>query len=133
MGLRYLFTGSRFGFNFFRIYYEIDILNHRIGIDEIIVGDAKGVDTTVKTIAELLGIKCRVFKADWKSYGNAAGPIRNSLMLNQKIDYVIAFHKDIWTSKGTLNCISQARKLGIPVKLIENENDYTGVQFIENR
>lgn len=129
--MKILITGSRNGFNFFRIYYEIDKLNHELGISNIIVGDAKGVDKMVKIIADILNIKCDVFIADWESYGISAGAIRNKRMLEHNPDLVIAFHYNINESRGTLNCLNQAKLLGIKTKLIEKDSDYTGVQYIE--
>lgn len=45
-----------------------------------------------------------------------AGPIRNQAMLNHgRPDAVIAFHKDIASSRGTADMVKRARKAGIPV------------------
>ena len=60
-----------------------------------------------------------MFPADWKTFGKAAGPIRNRKMLDEGLpDVVIAFHEDIERSKGTKNMISQACEQGIDVILI---------------
>ncbi len=52
------------------------------------------------------------YKADWTKWGLPAGPMRNGAMLKDNMTGVlIAFPGN----KGTRDCMSQARKLGIPV------------------
>lgn len=86
----------------------------------IIQGEARGVDSLAKRAAEELGVKVLSFPAEWNRYGRAAGPIRNEKMLKEgKPDMVIAFHNDITKSKGTKNCLIQAKKMGIPTILVE--------------
>jgi len=75
--------------------------------DIIHVGDCKGVDYVVRK-----NFECKVFYADWNKHGLAAGPIRNSELLKGS-DILIAFLKQ--GSKGTLNCIKSAQKLGIKI------------------
>lgn len=69
---------------------------------EIVVGDAKGVDTLVQEYCMKRGIKCEIYHADWDKYGRAAGPIRNSEMVS-KCDIGMA----IWdgVSYGTKDAI----------------------------
>lgn len=56
------------------------------------------------------------YPALWDKHGKAAGPIRNQQMLDEgKPDAVIAFHKDIASSRGTADMVRRARKAGIPV------------------
>src|SRR5205823_312652 len=43
----------------------------------ILVGDCTGVDKNATELAKELGIKVRVFKADW-SQGKIGGPLRNT-------------------------------------------------------
>ena len=49
-------------------------------------------------------------------YGRAAGPIRNTAMLDMKPDELIAF----WDgrSRGTKNMIDQATARGVPVEIL---------------
>jgi len=84
----------------------------------IIEGAAKGADTMAKTAAQELGLSVIEVPADWKRYGRAAGPIRNKEMLDLEPALVIAFHKDITASKGTANCVEEARKRDIPVEIV---------------
>lgn len=83
----------------------------------IITGGAPGVDTLVRRICEENFVHVLEMKALWNSgYGRGAGPIRNSMMLELDPDAVFAFHWDLKDSKGTRDCVEQARKRGIPVK-----------------
>ena len=82
----------------------------------IIEGESKGVDTIAWVLADILDLQVERYPADWGSYGKAAGPKRNAQMLLQgKPDLVVWFHKDIASSKGTANMISQAEAAGITV------------------
>ena len=71
----------------------------------VLVGDCRGVDV-------------KVFCADWKQYGAAAGPIRNSRILDSHPTKVYCFTSDLQNSLGTKNMWSQARKRGIDVEVI---------------
>jgi hypothetical protein len=86
--------------------------------DIIITGGARGADSIAHKIATNLKFKTIVKMADWDKYGLAAGPIRNKQMLDLGPDKVVAFHSNIDSSKGTKDCISRARKMGIPVEMI---------------
>lgn len=86
----------------------------------LIHGAARGADTLGGYVAErFCGFKVEAYPADWNKYHRAAGPIRNRQMLDQKPDLVIAFHSDLATSKGTKDCVMEARKRKIPVEVIE--------------
>ena len=87
-------------------------------ITEVIEGGASGADTMARHAAEFLGIPVKEYKATWEKYGRAAGPIRNRQMLDEKPDLVVAFHHDLSKSKGTKDTVTEARKRGIPVKVI---------------
>lgn len=76
----------------------------------------KSADYLAKVAAEKLGLEVREYKADWKSYGRAAGPKRNKKMLEEeKPDLVVAFHEDIEKSKGTKDMVKQSEKAGVEV------------------
>ncbi len=56
------------------------------------------------------------YPALWDLHGKAAGFIRNQQMLTEgKPDAVIAFSKNLATSKGTSDMVRRARKAGVPV------------------
>lgn len=82
----------------------------------IIHGGASGADSMAGDWATKNGVLVKVFYADWKKYGKAAGPIRNKQMLDEgKPDLVIAFPKngDLDKTKGTKDMVQQAKEAGV--------------------
>lgn len=81
-------------------------------VKEVVSGGAQGVDASGEAIAELHGIPVKVFRADWKKHGKAAGPIRNAEMASYA-DALVA----VWDgkSRGTGNMIDTMQTLGKPV------------------
>ena len=58
----------------------------------IVCGDAPGADGYARAWAQMHGVECDVFKADWKNLGRSAGPKRNQRMLDEnEIQLVVAF------------------------------------------
>lgn len=84
----------------------------------IIQGEAPGADTIAKEVAKALGMDVEGYYANWIRHGKPAGPIRNRKMLDQKPDLVIAFHPDLNASKGTADCVIEAKRRKIPVRVI---------------
>lgn len=85
-------------------------------IDTILVsGGALGVDSIAETAALERGMTTKIFKPGWKTYGLAAGPIRNALIV-EEADEVVAFWDE--ESKGTANTIKLTREAGKPLKVI---------------
>lgn len=71
-------------------------------------------------LATLMDMSVLEFPADWKKYGRAAGPIRNTEMLVKgKPDLVIAFHYNLDRSKGTKDMIQQSLNHGVDVIIID--------------
>jgi len=86
----------------------------------IIHGGCPGVDKMVDAEARKCGFPIEVFPADWKTYGGAAGPIRNKEMLNSGADKVYAFpYSSLEKSVCTKNMVTQARKVGVPVVILQ--------------
>jgi hypothetical protein len=84
----------------------------------IMEGEARGADTLARYWADSVGLPVEKFPALWDKHGKAAGPIRNQQMLDEgHPGLVIAFHKDIRSSKGTLDMVSRANKKQIPIIL----------------
>jgi len=89
----------------------------------LIVGDCRGADGMVAREAKAMGYKVEVFNADWKRWGNGAGPLRNGAMISRGLDWrssgarveAVAFHDDLEHSRGTKNCVKQAMDAGIKV------------------
>lgn len=91
---------------------------------EIIHGNCIGCDLLAKEVALKSNYRVRDFPADWANYGRSAGPIRNKQMLAEKPNFVLAFHDNIGESKGTKDCINQAKKLKITVYLFNSAGSY---------
>ena len=81
---------------------------------EIVSGGARGADALGEQYARERGYALKVFPADWKQWGAAAGPIRNGQMAAYA-DALIAF----WDGKsaGTRDMIRKAEEKGIPVQI----------------
>ena len=80
-------------------------------ITEIVHGGCRGIDAAAQRVCEG-GWPIKVFEADWKQHGKAAGPIRN----RQMADYADALIA-VWDgkSRGTKNMINVAAEKGLEV------------------
>lgn len=85
---------------------------------EIIHGGARGADTLAGQIAESFNLPVVSMPADWKTFGRAAGPMRNKDMLGKGPDLVIAFRND-GKSSGTDHMCQIARRAGVPVRVYD--------------
>jgi hypothetical protein len=97
------------------IIFELDRLPK---YSTIIHGGCTGIDLYVEKLSKIKGfdtIAIPVSTQEWDVLGRAAGPIRNQKMLDLKPDYVIAFHPNIRSSKGTKNMMSLAYNANVPV------------------
>jgi len=86
------------------------------GSIEIVSGCCgRGADQLGEEYSILNGLPLKEFPADWRRYGDAAGPIRNKEMASYAT-HLIAF----WNgkSKGTKNMIEEATKAGLKVKVV---------------
>ena len=79
----------------------------------IIHGNCKGVDLIADVLARKRGMNVIAKSPDWKTYGKAAGPMRNIELLNEDPDLVVCFHSCIEKSKGTRHMKTIAEKKGI--------------------
>lgn len=105
------------------------VLSEYVPHHDLHVGDARGVDTIAAHYARKVGGKGRVYKAKWDTEGKGAGPRRNARMLESaRPSLVIAFRlRDSATgARGTDHCVREARRLGIPVVLIECDDVTAG-------
>ncbi len=84
---------------------------------EIISGHCEGADMLGELYAKKHGIVCKVFPAEWTKYGRAAGPIRNSQMIEyaseSTIPIVVAFVSP--RTKGTTDTVNKATKRGFSI------------------
>lgn len=118
--MRIVIAGSR-GFEDYALLEQTleHILDKQIEPVELVSGHAKGADLLAERFAKENDLPIHIIKPDWKTYGRAAGPIRNRQMLDyamEELSLVVAF----WDgkSKGTKNTINTAKSLGIPVEII---------------
>jgi hypothetical protein len=81
-------------------------------ITQVISGGAAGADKLGEEFARICELPLRVFPADWKSHGKAAGVIRN-IEMAQNADALVA----LWDgqSKGTAHMIRIAKERGLKV------------------
>ena len=89
---------------------------------EIIAGEARGADYLAKIYASEKGYSYKGFPAYWEKFGNAAGPIRNSEMINyikEKNGKAVFFLDGM--SKGTGDCLRKARSCGIMCEICNIE------------
>ncbi len=92
-GRDYAWTEADFG--------RLDRLRAEHGITEVVSGGATGADRLGELWAKSRALPRRVFRADWKTHGRAAGPRRNAEM---------AAYADM---------VRRARARGLLVKVIE--------------
>jgi hypothetical protein len=89
-------------------------------IEEIVSGNARGVDYIGEEIAEANEIPLKLFPADWDKHGKSAGWIRNNEMAKYA-DGLIA----VWDgkSKGTKMMIDIATRKGLKVFVYNTEEN----------
>lgn len=92
-------------------------LHSMLDIVHVIEGGATGADRIARDWALATIIPVTTVPADWDRFDNAAGPLRNSRMLQEfKPDVLLALPG----KTGTLNMINQARAARLPVYLFPN-------------
>ena len=79
---------------------------------EIVSGHCEGADRLGELWASKHGAKCTKFPAEWGKYGRAAGPIRNTNIVEyvaqSRQPIVVAFVNE--RTKGTLDTVRKAQK-----------------------
>jgi hypothetical protein len=87
----------------------------------VVHGAARGADSLAGEVAEEMGFEVHPYPAAWSTFGRAAGPIRNTQMLDEEDpDIVWGFHDWIEGSKGTRDMMRQAEKRGVPFLLFSH-------------
>jgi hypothetical protein len=89
---------------------RLDAIHAEHHVAEVVSGGAKGVDEAGEAWAQSRGIEVRVFRADWRRYRRAAGPVRNREMAAYA-DAVAVFPG----GSGTRNMLAEARRAGLVV------------------
>jgi hypothetical protein len=114
--MRVLICGGRDFDDAKKLSAALDALHLEHGFTLVIHGGARGADRLAGRWAERNAIKVRAFLPDWDRYGNAAGPMRNGLMLTLGLpELVVAFPG----KNGTADMIRQSEDAGIKVIRIE--------------
>ena len=117
--MKILVTGDR---NWYDVELVRKVLSEYKDENPIIIhGAARGLDTIAGIVAEQLGYSVLKYPADWERFGRAAGPIRNQEMLKTNPDLVIAFHNNIFASKGTKDMVLRSLQAGKQVRYVKQE------------
>ena len=114
MASKVLICGDRNWHKYLSIAARIDELPEEV---VIITGGARGADYMASVAALAAKRDLIVIHAKWDKHGRSAGPIRNREMLDLKPKLVIAFHAHLDASKGTKDCVTEAKKRGIKVEV----------------
>ncbi len=113
--MRVLVCGGRDYNNYDKICEVLD--KHKSNIYCIIHGAAKGADYLAQTWALVNFVLNIPYHAEWKKYGNKAGPIRNQRMIDEgHPNLVIAFPG----GKGTADMVRRAKANKIDVMEIRD-------------
>lgn len=119
--VRVLVTGSRNWTAVPVVWKVLDIIALE-GPITVIEGGAPGADAAAADWARVRGMDLLEFPADWKTYGKAAGPIRNQQMLDEgKPDRVVAFSDNLDASRGTKDMVRRTVAAGIPHRLYSSD------------
>ena len=89
----------------------------------LVHGGASGSDTMAGMSGNDFQWCVVTMNARWHLYGKAAGPIRNSEMLDFDPDVILAFHNDLSKSKGTSDMIKKAQAKGRHVLLYNSKGE----------
>lgn len=116
--VRIIVAGGR-DFGDYRLVADtLDSLLKELSAEDVIIvsGGCRGADALGERYASEHGIEIRRFPADWKTYGRAAGPIRN----RQMADYASRANGILtafWNgqSRGTASMIQLAERNGLDV------------------
>ena len=100
-----------------QVYQAISDSGFAHEITKVFSGCADGADKFGEMWARENGRELSLFPAPWIKYGKAAGPMRNSMMVNSGADALIA----VWVnqSKGTADVIGKAKAKGLRVFVAE--------------
>ena len=117
--MRILTTGSRDWAGIFAeteigvVLMSVEALSIVLRSPLVIVhgGCPTGADAIVDRWARRRDYEPEVYEANW-SFGKAAGPLRNRVMVYKGADLCVGFLKN--NSRGTLDCLRKARAFGIP-------------------
>jgi hypothetical protein len=115
--MRILVCGGRKYADCEKVWSTLDEYQRKHGPLTIIQGGATGADYLARewTYKQKGRVTLINVPADWDKHGKAAGPIRNSEMLDEDPDLVIAFRG----GAGTEDMVRKAKKACVPVERID--------------
>jgi len=95
------------------VWTELDQLHRERGVDLVVAGGQRGVDTFAETWARSHRIPCMVFPEPSPGpHGESSGPLRNGWMLKYgRPDLVLAFPGGV----GTADMVRQAQAAEVEV------------------
>jgi hypothetical protein len=102
-----------------------DILSN-FDISLLLCGMCRGPDMIAHQYCRDRNIAIKEFRANWKEFGKAAGPMRNADMAAEA-DYLVAFWNGY--SRGTANMINEMKRLNKATLTIEiNTEEYNDIK-----
>ena len=134
--MRILVTGDRNWRNASRIAWVLDealeIPLDRAAEEWVLIsGDAMGADIITDVLWQMYAFgPVERHPANWKEQGPSAGPRRNQEMLDSGVDYVVGFHNDIQSSRGTRDMLRRCATAGIPGRLFTEEGEVENWQSL---
>jgi len=81
-------------------------------IEQVVSGGADGVDRSGEYFADEYNLDIKIFPADWKAHGKAAGPIRNKQMAEYADALLLIWDGE---SRGSASMKNEMLKLNKPV------------------
>jgi hypothetical protein len=88
-------------------------------------GACRGADRIAGGVAEELGLDVRAYPADWDAHGDAAGPIRNQLMVDTERAHLRMGLAFTWALEGprekrtgTGDCVVRLVEAGVRVTIV---------------
>lgn len=114
-------TGGRKFPNCKLIYETLDEIHAEDPISELVHGNYGKADLAARDWAIDRGVKQVPFNAEWTRFGSAAGPMRNTRMIDQgHPDLVVGFPG----GAGTADTIRKARAAGIETREISDQSTW---------
>jgi len=120
--VRVIVCGGRDYSNLERVRTEILQLAADWGQHHLLIvhGAARGADQLAGWIADGLGVATEEHPAQWDDLGRRAGMVRNEQMAQAGAELCVAFPG----GRGTADMVERARKRGIPVREIDDVDEW---------